>query len=81
MNVAVRLFARARDLVGTDRIAVELPAAATVADLRTALAAQHAPLRPLSRNLLMAVGTDYVSDQTVLPADCEVACFPPVSGG
>ena len=39
MKFRVRLFARARDLAGADHVAVELPAGATVADLRRRLVA------------------------------------------
>jgi molybdopterin converting factor small subunit len=81
MNVDVKLFARARDLVGSDRVRIELPPAARVADLRTALAEGFPRLRPLVPNLFVAIGTDYVDDTVAIqPAD-EIACFPPVSGG
>ena len=38
MKMDVRLFARARDAAGAERISVDLPSEARVADLRTALA-------------------------------------------
>jgi sulfur-carrier protein len=81
MKLDVRLFAQARDAAGAERITVELPAEARVADLRTALAAHCANLRPLVPCLLVAVGTDYADDRTTLSPESEVACFPPVSGG
>ncbi|HUG92794.1 MAG TPA: MoaD/ThiS family protein [Planctomycetaceae bacterium] len=81
MNVEVRLFARARDLAGADRVRVELPLAARVIDLRAALAEQFPGLRPLVPNLLVAVGTEYADDATAVGPDVEIACFPPVSGG
>lgn len=80
-RVSVRLFARARDLVGADRVDVELPPAARVADLRSALARSYPQLHPVLPALLIAVGNDYARDDAAIPADCEVACFPPVSGG
>jgi sulfur-carrier protein len=81
MNVNVRLFARARDLAGSDRVQVNLPPAARVLDLRAALAERFPALRPLVPGLLVAIGTDYADDATAIDREAEIACFPPVSGG
>jgi sulfur-carrier protein len=79
--VSVRLFARARDLAGTSTITVDLPEAATVADLRQALVCKCPALGTIARSLLVAIGTDYASDAAPITPGAEVACFPPVSGG
>ena len=81
MKLNVRLFARARDAAGAERLTVELPADARVADLRAALAAQSPNLGALAPCLLVAVGTEYADDRTPLSPQSDVACFPPVSGG
>ena len=81
MKVEVRLFARARDAAGAERVTLELPATARVRDLRVALAATYPRLAPLAPSLLVALGTDYVGDQAALGDNPEIACFPPVSGG
>ncbi len=81
MRLNVRLFARARDAAGSERITVDLPAGARVADLRAALAEQSPNLRPLAPCLLVAIGTDYADDAVELSPQSDVACFPPVSGG
>ncbi len=81
MKLNVRLFARARDAAGAERITVELPEGASVADLRAALASQSANLGALVPCLLFAVGTDYADDRVLLSPEADVACFPPVSGG
>lgn len=81
MTLTVKLFARARDLAGSSTVTVTLPDAATVADLRCALAEQYPVLAPLTPHLLVAIGTDYAHDRTALSASADVACFPPVSGG
>ena len=81
MKIQVQLFARARDLAGTGRIELDLPAAASVSDLKHLLAARFPLVSSLVPNLLVAVGTEYADDRTVLTPDIEVACFPPVSGG
>ena len=81
MKIAIQLFARARDLVGADCVELEVPADARVCDLKQLLAARFPQVSPLVPNLLVAIGSDYADDRTVLNADSEVACFPPVSGG
>jgi molybdopterin synthase sulfur carrier subunit len=81
MTITVHLFARARDLAGSGRIELELPAAACVADLKKSLAGRYPQVSPLVPKLLVAVGMEYADDWTVLTPGAEVACFPPVSGG
>ncbi|MBC8289690.1 MAG: MoaD/ThiS family protein [Planctomycetes bacterium] len=79
--MSVRLFARARDLAGSDTVTVELPAQASIADLKSALETQHEKLASIVPHLLVAIGTDYGDDSATLSANAEVSCFPPVSGG
>ena len=81
MQIEVKLFARARDLAGAQSVVVELGDGARVADLRTALTAQHPALGPIAPHLHVSIGTDYASDDRALSASDAVACFPPVSGG
>ncbi len=81
MTVTVRLFARARDLAGADRVAVELPPDATAGDLRRQLAARVPALAALLDRSALAVGGEVAEDDQALPADAEIALLPPVSGG
>lgn len=81
MKITVQLFARARDLAGASRVELDVPAPGRVAELKHSLAERFPQVSPLVPNLLVAVGTDYADDRTVLKPDAEVACFPPVSGG
>ena len=77
----IKLFARARDLVGAETIVVRLPPEAVVADLRRALCETCPSLKSLAGGLLVAVNAKYAGDATPLAADSDIACFPPVSGG
>ena len=81
MRVCVRLFAAARQQVGQEIVHVELPARATVADLRAQLAERYPVLQSGTTQLLFAVDRQYATDDTPLVANAEVAGFPPVSGG
>jgi molybdopterin converting factor subunit 1 len=79
--VQIRLFARARDLAGTDTIEIELPRGATVGDLRRELGQRYSRLAPLLARSALAVNDELTDDALVLPANADVALLPPVSGG
>jgi len=81
VNVQVKLFAVAKQLVGSDTTTVELPAEPTVADLRVALARDYPALSPTLASVVFAVNAEYANDQTRLTSTDEIACIPPVSGG
>ena len=81
MIVRVQLFAAARESVGCPIVDVEVPEPATVGRLRHALSRQFPDLIPWSPHLLVALNRHYADEHDTIPADAEVACFPPVSGG
>ncbi len=81
MSLEVRLFAVARELAGSDVVAITLPTGATVAALRRQLIEQVPGLAPMSPQLLFSVDEQYTSDTTELQPGADVACIPPVSGG
>jgi molybdopterin converting factor subunit 1 len=72
--VSVRLFAGLRERAGTDRVQVELPDDARVADLLSAM--ELAP-----RSCVVAINREYAELQQAIRAGDEVALVPPVSGG
>jgi sulfur-carrier protein len=81
MLLNIRLFARAKDLAGSETISVEVPDNSTVGDLRSSLREQFPSLDPLISNLHVAIGTDYADDTAALDNSQSISCFPPVSGG
>ncbi len=81
MNATVKLFALARQLAAADSVTVALPSAATVADLREALARQVPALAELMPHALFAVNARYAANGDAIPPDADLACIPPVSGG
>jgi molybdopterin converting factor subunit 1 len=81
MTFDVRLFARAKDLAGAEAVRLELPAGATVAELRRRLAAEVPALSGLLGRCAIAVNDEFADDMLILPAHAEVAVLPPVSGG
>jgi len=81
MKIQIQLFAAARDAVGQSPVVVELPASASVADLRRELVTDFPKLDSIAKILLVAVNQQYAGDDQVLSEGDSVACFPPVSGG
>jgi molybdopterin converting factor subunit 1 len=81
MIVAVRLFARAKDLAGTDVVRVELPQGVTVAQLRLQLAILAPPLARLLDQSAIAVNGEFAEPSTPVTEKDEIALLPAVSGG
>ena len=77
--MTVLLFARARDMVGSD--CVEIEQAATVRELRRRLAEKYPKLASLLEKSAIAVNDEFARDDAVLAPGAQVALLPPVSGG
>jgi molybdopterin converting factor subunit 1 len=81
MRASVRLFALARERAGMDEVEVELPSGATVADLRSALAAAVPGLESILGASRIALNREFADEMTPIPPSAELAVIPPVSGG
>ena len=81
MQLEVRMFGGLTERAGGNRVRVELPEPATVADLRVALSDQHPSLAPLLPRVKVAVDLEVADDEVALTPDSEVALLPPVAGG
>jgi sulfur-carrier protein len=80
-TIQVRLFARFRDVAGTDRLEMPASDALTVEGLRRRIGELFPTLAVLLSRSAIAVNGEFAGDPTpVLPSD-EVAVIPPVSGG
>jgi molybdopterin converting factor subunit 1 len=80
MALTILYFAAAREAAGVTREALDI-SAATVADVRRALAARHAPLGRILPRCRLAVNQEVAEDGDAVPAGAEIAVIPPVSGG
>ncbi|MGD2104075.1 MAG: MoaD/ThiS family protein [Anaerolineae bacterium] len=81
IRVRVKFFAAPREALGTDEIALNIPAGSTVKDLIDTLRDEYPVLETYTRFLSTAVNRAYVGRQTELHDGDEVACLPPVGGG
>lgn len=83
MKIQLRYFASLRETIGVGSETTET-SAADVAALRQELIARggaHALCLGLGMPVRVAVNQVMASDTTPLLGDCEVAFFPPVTGG
>ncbi len=81
MIVRVRLFARAKDLAGTDVLSVELAPNAVVTDLRRQLAVQLPALAALLERSAVAVNEEFARDEQPLPVGCRSGTITASHGG
>lgn len=85
MNIQLRFFASVREALGTSQEKLALPAEVqTVGDVRAFLRARGgvwAETLAEGRALRMAYNQQMTAADTRISEGCEVAFFPPVTGG
>ena len=81
MIVRVKLFAVAKEIVGSDVLAVEVSDGATIGEVRNAMMASVPELKRILDHSMIAVGAEYARDDTKVNESSEIALIPPVSGG
>jgi molybdopterin converting factor subunit 1 len=78
--VRARLFARLRELAGTETVPVKTPSGSRVADVYEALRATH-PALPPRAEVRAALNQEFADWSAPVSDGDEVAFIPPVSGG
>jgi MoaD family protein len=81
MTVRVQFFSHLRDVTGASESEAHLPEDASVADLLTAVYAQHSKLRDWDSSILIGAGVEFVDRDYLLKDGDEIAIMPPVQGG
>jgi sulfur-carrier protein len=81
MKVQVRLFARYRELAGTNALQLEVPDKSTALDVFDRVAERFPDMQPMRASTLMAIEAEYVRPETELNDGEELVLMPPVSGG
>jgi molybdopterin converting factor subunit 1 len=81
MQVTVIFFAYFKDKAGTKKVDLELPSVANVGDLKHRLGEEIPTLKDILSRAIVSVNQEYATDEHPLSEGCEVAFFPPVSGG
>jgi len=81
LQVVVLFFASLKERAGVSRARLELPANASVADLKQRLRQEYPRLADAMSSMVVSVNQEFAFDGDLLPDGAEVGLFPPVSGG
>ncbi len=81
MRCEVLLFAQLAEAIGSDRLTVELPEGATVAEALALLSKDHETIAATANAIAVAVNEQYCPAAQVLSDGDTMALIPPVSGG
>jgi molybdopterin converting factor subunit 1 len=77
----VLLFAQLAEAVDANRLLIELPEEATVAEALDALSSEHPVIGDMRETLAVAVNERYRPGNAALGDGDTIALIPPVSGG
>ncbi len=80
-TVKVLFFATLRDKAGIRSVEIALQPGDTLGQLKTTLVEKYPNLSGLMEYCLASINHEYRFDESEIPADAEIAFFPPVSGG
>ncbi len=80
MQLNILAFGISKDIIGANKMTVDLTDITTVADFRAWLQQKYPKLAGL-KSLLIAVNEEYGQEDLLLKEGDEVAIIPPVSGG
>ena len=80
-KVKVLFFATIRTRAKTSSTELALEEGATVATLKEALIAKFPALEASLHHTLISINREFAFDEDLIPANAEIALFPPVSGG
>ncbi len=80
-KVQVLLFSTLRERVGQKTITLELPENTTVSQFKKVLGEEYPSIVENLKTVLVAINKEYAFDDDLIPANAEMAVFPPVSGG
>jgi molybdopterin synthase catalytic subunit len=82
MQIHILLFATLKDLAGRNRLTLQIAGdSVTLADVRTALAAEYPLMKLNLEAAIAAVNEEYAFSAEMVHDQDTVAFFPPVSGG
>ncbi len=81
MQCHVLFFAQLAEAIGSDRLTIELPEGATVADALAVLSKAHEAIATTANAIAVAVNEQYSATTAVLSDGDTIALIPPVSGG
>ena len=79
MKIKIKFFASAREQVGTNYVELDLPANSKLVQIRELLNDRYPSFKRMPGR--WAVNMEFVSGDTCVSSNDEIAWIPPVSGG
>ena len=80
-RIRILLFATLRQRAGAKAIEIELPDQANVHALKEQVGREFPALRESMETVVTAINREFAFEDALIPANGEIALFPPVSGG
>lgn len=80
MIVNVLLFGISKEMVGKQKLTIDVEQSISVADFKMILQDKYPKLIELN-SMAIAVNSEYALDKDILQSNDEIALIPPVSGG
>ena len=80
-NIKVLFFATLKEYIGQRQLELEVPVNADVRLIKDHLGTVYPSVQPLLETCIVSINHEFALDEDRLPANAEVAFFPPVSGG
>ncbi len=81
MQLPILLFAGAKQIANADQILIDVHEPITAGEVLEKIADSMPELRGLASHSRLAVNGRYVTSQTIVDGNAELALIPPVSGG
>ncbi len=80
-EIKILFFATLKDKAGVRETSLVLQESATIAELKQKISLRFPAMAPLLASALASINREFAFEDDPIPADAEVAFFPPVSGG
>jgi molybdopterin converting factor subunit 1 len=80
-KIKVLFFATLRDRAGTKSLDIEISEETTVKGLKDRITREYPSLEQSMESVVISINREFAFDESIVPANAEVAMFPPVSGG
>ena len=80
MNIDIRAFVIAKDIVGRTSTSLELEGVLSISELKELLCEKYPDFVKI-KSFALAVNQEYQEDEYLIQSQDEIAIIPPVSGG
>jgi len=81
VRIHLLFFAKLKEVVGKTSFELDIPKGMIVSDLKKQLVQLFPSLEPFLPIMLVSINQNFAFDTDLINEDCEIALFPPVSGG